>query len=140
MSTPSIAQSLSTAVGFGMAAGQDRYVRLDIIGGTFLKAVSAADLDIAVDGETITLVQGGAIGQSSAIFQVTAAGFGGGIPASAMLTWQLADQAIGVSGTTASLRYSLYSTAADSVSERHRGNSGRRSAHRNNRQRFDQWT
>lgn len=105
-------------IGFGVSAGQTRFVRYDLTNATFQNAVAAGDLttDPATAAANITVVQGGTAGSSFVIFQITADGVG---------LAQLDDVAFALDNpnilvTTVApvtLRYRLYETAGDAANQ-----------------------
>jgi hypothetical protein len=111
-------------LGFGVSAGQDRYIRFDLTGAKWDTAGvlggASTDLEVASNcgttnagAATETVVQGGAANGTSVIFQITAVA-SAGIPADASVCLDVGSVKL-ISAAGATLKYSLYSTPADAV-------------------------
>lgn len=72
-----VGQAITTKLGFGVSGGQDRYIRIDL-GGAKLKTVAAGGnvSNTTLAFANAVVVQGGAVGDTYIIYQVTAAAAG----------------------------------------------------------------
>jgi len=112
---PIASQVGSSVLGFGVSSGQQRFVRLDVSNATFADAVSNVNTPAAPAASFANSqwVSGGAVGTSSAIFQVTA-NSAGQSPTDVV---QLVVPRIAVTsnGSPVTATYQLFETAAAAV-------------------------
>lgn len=103
---------VTTQLGFGVSAGQDRYIRMDLTGAKFAVAADGTDVVNAVPFANAVVVQGGAIDDTFVIYQVTADAAGNA--ASDVNTITLPDIYV-TNGNAASVgvKYQLFEFAGD---------------------------
>jgi hypothetical protein len=107
--------AITTKLGFGVSGGQDRYIRVDLSGGKLALVAGGGNVvNTTVAFSNSILVSGGAVGDTFAIYQVTAAV--GGHAATDSVTITLPSIHV-TNGNAASVTstYSLYETAQQAV-------------------------
>lgn len=113
------AKTITTKLGFGVSGGQNRYIRVDMVGATLAAASIAGNVPVngtAGSGfSNSVLVAGGAVGNTYAIYQVTADATNGASPTDA-ITIALPNLYI-TNGNAANVTvtYTLYETATAAV-------------------------
>lgn len=109
---PANGLNFTTKIGFGVSNGQTRYIRIDY-GNATLDAAHAAvvgtDMDI---GGTVAVVQGGQIGDSYVIYQVTATA---DLAATAPVNVLVPALRITSTGSAVTATYALHETAVSAV-------------------------
>ncbi len=106
---------VTTKLGFGVSAAQDRYVRIDLTGAKLAVASAAPNAPVGAPAfANSVLVQGGAIGETYAIYQITAAA--GGSTAGDVVTITLPNLAVPAGNAApVNVTYTLYETATAAV-------------------------
>jgi len=108
-------QTVTTKLGFGVSAGQDRYIRVDLTGA---KLASAAAGTNVVNGTAAfvnsVVVQGGAVGDTYVIYQITANASGNGQGDSVVVTLPSLNVTNGNAANVGTF-YALYETAVAAV-------------------------
>lgn len=109
------AKTISSKLGFGVSGGQDRYIRVDLVGAKLAAAAAGANVtNTTLAFANAIVVQGGAVNDTYVIYQVTAAG--AGHAASDAITVALPNLKV-TNGNTASVNttFTLYETAVAAV-------------------------
>ncbi|MDN3920974.1 hypothetical protein [Roseateles violae] len=108
-------QTIATKLGFGVSGGQDRYVRVDLNGAKLATVAAGTNIvNSTLAFANSTVVQGGAVGDTYVIYQVTAAGAGHAASDALVITLPSLHVTNGNAanvGTT----YALYETAVAAV-------------------------
>lgn len=112
----SVGSVISSKLGFGVSGGQNRYIRVDLtnakINGAALTGASLA-MAAAPAFANVTVVQGGAVGDTSVVFQVTANAAGHASAQTVQLT--LGNLDVISTGSKVGITYKLYETAVDAA-------------------------
>ncbi|HLO95450.1 MAG TPA: hypothetical protein VK195_14155, partial [Burkholderiaceae bacterium] len=112
----SVGSLVTSKLGFGVSGGQNRYIRVDLgnakISGAALTGAALA-MAAAPAFANVTVVQGGAVGDSFVVFQVTANA--AGHAASQVVNLTLADLDVTSTASAATVSYKLYETAVDAA-------------------------
>jgi len=99
-----------TKLGFGVSAGQNRYVRIDLGGAKLAALATGANVSGLSGTANVTVVSGGSAGDAFIIYQIT--GGGAGEAASTVLTIQTPDLNVTNNNTApVTVSYSLFETA-----------------------------
>lgn len=105
--------NFTTKIGFGVSNGQTRYIRVDYANATLDAAHGAANTDIDLPGgASVALVQGGAIGNSYVIYQITATA---DLPASSAVNVAVPNLRVTSTAAPVAVTYSLHETAVSAV-------------------------
>lgn len=108
-------QTITTKLGFGVSGGQDRYIRIDLGGAKLATAAAGGNV---VNGTLAfansVVVQGGAVGDSYVIYQVTAAGAGHAQSDSVVVTLPSL-HVTNANASNVTTTYALYETAIAAV-------------------------
>jgi hypothetical protein len=107
--------TVTSTLGFGLSANQTTWIRYDLTNAKFAVATAVANLTDAttagnIPGANIIIAQGGAVGDSFVVFQVTATA--AGVPFTDVI--QFAAPNLNLQGTAApvTVKYTLHGTAA----------------------------
>lgn len=113
--TNSAAPIVSSKLGFGVSGGQNRYIRVDLTNAKLNVAATAAALATAAAPAfaNVTVVQGGAVGDSFVVFQITAAAGGHASSQTVNVTVPAID--VISTGSKVSISYKLFETAVDAA-------------------------
>lgn len=105
--------TMTVPLGFGVSANNHAFVRFDLTNAKFNVAIASADLTTATAGSVVTLAQGGAVGDTYVIFDITA-------PAGGLLQAEVLKFAPGVTNQAASkASLAISPSAAVSVAYHH---------------------
>lgn len=106
---------VTTKLGFGVSASQNRYIRVDLGGLKLAAAAASGDVHAVAaapltDFGNVTVVAGGSVGDTYVIYQVT--GAASGHSSSQVVTVQLPNvNTTAGNGTSPTVTYALYETA-----------------------------
>lgn len=104
--------NFTTKIGFGVSNGQTRYIRVDY-GNATLNTAHAATVGTDIDvGGSVALVQGGQVGDSYVIYQVTASA---DLAATAAVNIKVPGLRVTSTGSAVTATYSLHETAVSAV-------------------------
>ncbi len=109
------ATTAQVILGFGLSAAQQKYIRFDLTNAKFGAAVTTAMLtDFTLAGNlpmgNIIVAQGGTVGATSVIFQITATATG--IPFTDVMQFALPLLNVTSTASTVAMTYALHDTAA----------------------------
>lgn len=105
---------VTTVIGTGVTEANQIYVRFDLANAKFTTQVTGADLTTSGSALSVNVQQGGAVGQSYVIFQITADV--GGIDQADTLDLVLAGLAVSTS-TGVNVSYAAYDTPSSAVNQ-----------------------
>jgi hypothetical protein len=108
---------VTTKLGFGVSITQLRYIRMDLTNVKLAAAAASADVvDVtngaALPGANVSVVSGGAVGDTFVIYQITAAA---GMPATDVMAITLPALKTTAGNVSPSVTYALYETAVQAA-------------------------
>jgi len=112
--TPLTPTTITTKLGFGVSANQNRYIRVDLTNATLAATASTGPTNATNAFVSSNLVAGGQVGDAYAIYQVTANASTGSTAADA-ITVTLPNVAVPSNAASVNVTYSLYETATTAV-------------------------
>lgn len=105
---------VSTKLGFGVSAGQNRYIRVDLGGAKLAAAAAGANISVTPAFANSVVVAGGAVNDTYVIYQVTADTAGNAASDAVQITLPNFNVTNG-NATSVTVTYTLYETAVAAV-------------------------